>query len=347
MLKLHIFLIRSPIGDFILKRILAATFLLLCMTMLLLFPSEALTYTLTGLTLWWERMIPALFPFMMMSQLLICFDLIPVFLTLFRPILKILYRLPDAGLYSVLTGFLCGFPMGAKTVADLHRRGQLPLSMAQTLLNFCNQIGPVYFISFAYPILHRICPAFPLPVALMGMYGIPLCFGIKEVFLLNQSLSPQTSRTLSAAENITGFPGVTEPNFDAIVTGNLIAISRLAGYMMFFPVFLVALECFPQALQHTRIFLYLKSLSYLLLEITGGLSFLSGLLQDGKAAILLPPAILVVLCMGALQFGGLSCLFQTKSMIRGTSLSLGSYLKARIKMTLLCVIFCAVSSFCW
>ncbi len=329
------------------KRILAASALLLCMTMLLLFPSEALTYTLTGLTLWWERMIPALFPFMMMSQLLICFDLIPVFLMLFRPILKILYRLPDAGLYSILIGFLCGFPMGAKTVADLQHRGQLSLSMAQTLLNFCNQIGPVYFISFAYPILHRICPAFPLPAALMGMYGIPLCFGIKEVFLLNQSLSSQTSCALSAAESTTGFPAVTKPDFDAIVTGNLTAISRLAGYMMFFPVFLVALECFPQALQHTRSFLYLKSLFYLLLEITGGLSFLSGLLQDGKAAITLPPAILVVFCMGALQFGGLSCLFQTKSMIRGTSLSLGSYLKARIKMTLLCVIFCAVSSFCW
>lgn len=329
------------------KRILAASSLLLCMTMLLLFPSEALTYTLTGLTLWWERMIPALFPFMMMSQLLICFDLIPVFLMLFRPILKILYRLPDAGLYSILIGFLCGFPMGAKTVAVLQHRGQLSLFMAQTLLNFCNQIGPVYFISFAYPILHRICPAFPLPAALMGMYGIPLCFGIKEVFLLNQSLSSQTSCALSAAESTGGFPAVTEPNFDAIVTGNLIAISRLAGYMMFFPVFLVALECFPQALQHTRSFLYLKSLFYLLLEITGGLSFLSGLLQDGKTAITLPPAILVVFCMGALQFGGLSCLFQTKSMIRGTSLSLGSYLKARIKMTLLCVIFCAVSSFCW
>ena len=206
------------------KRILAASALLLCMTMLLLFPSEALTYTLTGLTLWWERMIPALFPFMMMSQLLICFDLIPVFLMLFRPILKILYRLPDAGLYSILIGFLCGFPMGAKTVADLQHRGQLSLSMAQTLLNFCNQIGPVYFISFAYPILHRICPAFPLPAALMGMYGIPLCFGIKEVFLLNQSLSSQPSCALSAAESTGGFPAVTEPNFDAIVTGNLIAI---------------------------------------------------------------------------------------------------------------------------
>lgn len=319
------------------KRILAASALLLCMALLLLFPAEALSYTLTGLTLWFQRMVPTLFPFMMMSQLLICFDLIPVFLTLFRPVLKILYNLPDAGLYCILTGFLCGFPMGAKTVADLHRRGQLSLSMAQTLLNFCNQIGPVYFISFAYPILHRICPEFPLPVALFGMYGIPLCYGIKEVYLLNHHPAKQNPAALIAAEIPSGSPAAKESDFDAIITGNLIAISRLAGYMMFFPVFLVGLEWLPK----------MKFFFYLLLEITGGLSFLAELLTEREAFLSLSPSALVCICMGALQFAGLSCLFQTKSMIRGTALSLGSYLKARIKMTLLCVIFCVVSSFCW
>ena len=326
------------------KRILAAFALLLVMAMLLLFPTEALTYTLTGLTLWFERMVPALFPFMMMSQLLICFRLIPIFLTLFRPLLKRLFFLPDAGLYCILTGFLCGFPMGAKNVAELHSRGQLSRSQAQTLLNFCNQIGPVYFVSFAYPILHQIYPAFPLPAALFGMYGIPFCFGIREVARERKNSSKVESHT-SQRLAISG--KAPETTFDAIITGNLIAISRLAGYMMFFPVFLVLLEWLPEGFQQTSVFLGWKALAYLLLEITGGLAFLSRLAVENVSALPVPPVILVLIGMGALQFGGLSCLFQTKSMIGNTSLSLGDYFKARLKMTLLCVIFCAAASFCW
>lgn len=325
------------------KRILAALALLLVMAMLLLFPTEALSYTLTGLTLWFERMVPALFPFMMMSQLLICFELIPVFLTFFRPLLKGLFSLPDAGLYCILTGFLCGFPMGAKNVAELHRRGQLSLSQAQTLLNFCNQIGPVYFVSFAYPILHQICPTFPLPVALFGMYGIPFCFGVREVAGERKKSSRMN---FSSSQRLTACEKAPEPAFDAIVTGNLIAISRLAGYMMFFPVFLVLLEWLPEVFQETAGFLGIKALSYLLLEITGGLSFLSQV-SGSDLLLSIPPRVLAVIGMGALQFGGLSCLFQTKSMIGNTSLSLGSYFKARLKMTLLSVIFCAAASFCW
>lgn len=317
------------------KQIFAALSLLFCMTMLLLFPVEALSYTFTGLSLWLEKMVPTLFPFMMLSQILICFDLIPVFLSIFRPILRRLFRLPDAGLYCILTGFLCGFPMGAKNVSELYRRGQLSLSEAQTLLNFCNQIGPVFFLSFAYPILHKICPELSLPTALFGMYGIPLLCGSIEVHRMGQTQNIQQSQPIKR-----------EPDFDVIVTGNLIAISRLAGYMMFFPVLLILLEGIPKYLQNTRLFLCLKSLFYLLLEITGGLSFLAELTQTNRLDWI-SPAILVAISMGALQFGGCSCLFQTKSMIGGTALSLRSYFRARIKMTFLCVIFCVASSFCW
>ena len=44
----------------------------------------------------------------------------------------------------------------------------------QYLLSFCNNLGPVYFLGFVLPLLHResILPY------LFGMYGIPLGYGI-------------------------------------------------------------------------------------------------------------------------------------------------------------------------
>ena len=52
--------------------------------------------------------------------------------------------------------------MGARTIADFRDRQELSVTEGQYLLSFCNNLGPVYFLGFVLPLLHResTCPIY-------------------------------------------------------------------------------------------------------------------------------------------------------------------------------------------
>ena len=58
-----------------------------------------------------------------------------------------LFRLPDSAGSAVLLGLLGGYPIGAKTAADLYRSHRLTRQETERLLTFCNNSSPVFFIS--------------------------------------------------------------------------------------------------------------------------------------------------------------------------------------------------------
>lgn len=52
------------------------------------------------------------------------------------------------GTFAVLTGFLCGYPMGAKTTSDLLNVNKISRSEASYLLSFCNNTSPAFILSY-------------------------------------------------------------------------------------------------------------------------------------------------------------------------------------------------------
>ena len=143
-------------------------------TAMLLESDKALILSLTGLNLWFQKMIPTLLPFMILSGILIRMNLSDSFAHLFSPVLKPLFRLSDSCLYCLVIGFLCGFPMGARVTAESYQRGKLSRREAELMLAFCNNIGPVYFTGF---VLHLFPVERPL-IFLAGMYLLPFLYGL-------------------------------------------------------------------------------------------------------------------------------------------------------------------------
>ena len=141
---------------------------------ILLHSQESLAYALSGLDLWFRKMIPSLLPFMILSGVMIRLRLSEKISLILYPLAGPLYRIRKNVCYCMLIGFLCGFPMGARVTADLRRQGLITHREAGYLLAFTNNIGPVYFCSFVLPLLGR---RLVLPY-LFGMYGIPLLYGL-------------------------------------------------------------------------------------------------------------------------------------------------------------------------
>ena len=303
--------------------LLTIFFLLLCIC-ILTHSQISLTYAVLGLELWFQKMIPTLLPFMILSGIMIRMKLTEKVAMIAYPIVGPLYKVNKNVCYAMLMGFLCGFPMGARVVDDLYLRQMITKREAEFLLAFCNNIGPVYFCSFALPLLKR---ELVLPY-LFGMYGIPLLYGLALRYTIFKDLSPQSKIYANAPSLVSCQYHRTELSLgerllDEIndsINASVQSMLILGGYMILFNL----LNLIPHILLDQP-----WKLISPLLEITGGL----GLLQDS----------LPLYSLLTLSFGGLSCIAQTYSCIGNSDLSIRSYILHKLILTLCNAIF----YLCW
>lgn len=129
-----------------------------------------------GLTLWYTAVLPSLLPFMILSGLLIRTGLFRYLNSVYAPFLGRLFSISDEGCYAVLLGFLCGFPMGAKVIADLVQEGRISPEEGSYLLGFCNNVSPAFFLN--YVCLQKLGYS-SVPWKLVFLfYAIPLAYGL-------------------------------------------------------------------------------------------------------------------------------------------------------------------------
>ena len=121
--------------------------------LMLRYPALALEYASKGLHLWFTKMVPTLLPFMILSGIMIRMNLTESFVRLLHPLLHQLFGTSRNGSYTIVMGFLCGFPMGARIVGELYEHHRLSREESTYLLYFCNNIGPIYFLSYVVPLL--------------------------------------------------------------------------------------------------------------------------------------------------------------------------------------------------
>ena len=91
--------------------------------------------------------IPALFPFLVVSSLLLSLGLGELLSPMLAGLMEPLFRVDGVGSSALLLGLVGGYPIGAKTAADLYRGGRLSRPEAERLLAFCTNSNPVFLIS--------------------------------------------------------------------------------------------------------------------------------------------------------------------------------------------------------
>lgn len=306
----------------IIKRLLLQILLFLLLFFLILFPKKSLSGAGAGLLLWFQTMLPTLLPFIILSNLLMAFDLTGPVTALTAPVLKKLLGISQNGCYPVTIGLLCGYPMGAKATADMWKKGALSLSEADYILSFCNNASPGYVFGFIYV----TCLGMKLSALRLALlfYGPIFLFAFTYRLLL--SLRRRTGRVdinnlcqLSAQELSSQDSSFCSAPFmasvdDAIMNGFEVMV-RLGGYMMLFSILGEVITLLPGLPESARAFFMLFN------EITTG--------SERVAACGLPARLKTAAILTGTSFGGLSCLAQTSSMIKGTPLSLARYAAAR------------------
>lgn len=100
-----------------------------------------------ALTLCAGTVIPALFPFMVITGLLVRLGFGQWLAPDMAGLMASLFRLPGCAGSALLLGLVGGYPIGARTAAELYASGDLTRQEAERLLTFCNNSNPVFLIS--------------------------------------------------------------------------------------------------------------------------------------------------------------------------------------------------------
>lgn len=286
------------------KRWLYFLFVIIMTGLLLLMPEICISYAQSGLLLWFHKVLPTLLPFMILSGIMIRMNLISYF--------------PSAEVYGIVTGFFCGFPMGALTASSMYEEKQISKKEAEYLCAFTNNMGPVYFCSY---VLTTLDIRNKIPYILL-MYGIPLGYGLLLRKTAYRDCTFPKLKKQSAPDILIAI--------DASVNQAISSITRIGGYLILLQTLYVLPELlcriFSQIPSFTKLPLsFLKAYLCCFLEITGAIPQMSAY-----------PAFFV---LTLLPLGGLSFLLQTGTILRQSGLSFSKYLFHKLIQTLLTFAF--------
>ena len=113
---------------------------------LMAFPQECLAAAKTGLALCGNVIVPSLFPFFVLSSLVVDLGLAGYLGRALEPVMRPLFRVNGSCATALALGFIGGYPVGARTAITLYRQGQCTKMEAQRLLAFCNNSGPAFIL---------------------------------------------------------------------------------------------------------------------------------------------------------------------------------------------------------
>ena len=131
------------------KRFFPMLGLLGCMLLMLVRSQQAAQAVRDALVLCAQSVIPALFPFFVLSGLFISLGYAEIIGAAFAPPIRLLLGCSDVGAVAFFLGIVGGYPVGGRTVADLCRSGRCSREEAAYLLTFCNNAGPAFILGIA------------------------------------------------------------------------------------------------------------------------------------------------------------------------------------------------------
>ncbi len=272
------------------KRCLRSLIPACILILLLVRPSLSFEGARNGLLLWFNVVLPTLFPFMVFSSLLVARGGIPLLLAPLSSVLKWLHLSQNGG-YSLLTGLLCGYPMGAKNTADFMAKGQISPAEGKALMAIVSNPSPMFLAGYVYARMPR--ETIPFYRILLSVY-LPLL----PLFFLARRLYRHPETSFRQTKEHVRFPNLPEKGLDCLILDNLEILVRIGGYIMLYSILAAWIrQLLPDPL--APLFMGLS-------EMTTGIQAISETIP-GKAG-----AIAILICA---VFGGLSGISQTKTVL--------------------------------
>ncbi len=295
-----------------------------CFVLILRNSDAAISYMARGLSLCARTVIPSLFPFMVISELLVQSGAGEAFGRLFSHLMRWVFGLSGAGVSALLLGSMCGFPVGARTAVSLYDRNLISKSECEHLLTFTSNPSSAFLIT---AVGASIFGSRHLGVILYAtVLGTSFFIGFLARFFMRRKGVQDAHPHFPTGWH----PGGVEM-FTSAISGAATAMLSVCGYVIFFSALTGALGQMMTGIGHIGELPYTLLCGFL--ELTCGISEASSLVSR-KAAIILSAAIA--------GWSGLSVHCQVMSLGGGRGLSFRPYILAKAAQGILCAAVMAI-----
>lgn len=318
---------------------------------LVIFSKSNLTATKNGLTLWATCVVPSLFPFFVITNLLSHTKVVSFTGKLLDKFMRPLFNIPGIGGFAFVMGLISGYPVGAKIVSDFRFNGLITKDEGERMLAFTNNSGPLFIISSVGISLFgdTTTGLLLLCTHVLACITVGIVLGkfskksdeefrIYKKYRLSKNLS--TSQSTNYIEKKSNKPfsnansqNVTLKNLGEVlgnsINNSISTILMIGGFVVIFSVIISilnqthALDFLSKFFNPILAFLgfdltFAKPLLSGILELTNGVNLISGIHIKAISQN-------VVLCAFLLGFGGFSVLLQVFSIVAKTDLSMKKY----------------------
>ena len=260
---------------------------------------------LKGIRLSVYTVIPSVFPFMVLSSMIVGYGVFDRITVLSRPFER-LFRVNKNGLCAFLCGILCGFPLGAKCASEAYTQGLLTKDECERLIGFSSNASPAFLILGVGAMQGSVSEG-------VFLYAVMLFSAVLVGILLGRKKTPHAA--IGAVADPNGF-SLT----DAVERAGLGTL-YICSYLLFFSALIGILQAYVLRAEA------LCAAVLPFLEIGSAVVFLSG--------TSLHPLLRRALIAFAVSFGGLCVHLQASGLLRGTGISMKRYYTAKLLQGLL------------
>lgn len=270
--------------------------ILLSITLFIINPKTCMQATSNGLKVWLVNVVPALFPFFILTRIIIALNQssIPIldkFTTKY-------FKTNNAGLIYFLS-LLSGYPIGAKMISDYYQIGAIDKKTATKMFSFCSTSGPMFII---------------------GTIGIGVFQDAKigYILLLGHVIGSFLNGLLYRGKDtpINNFSGkITKTTLNEIVYDSITSILLVGGYIVFASVTIELLQIANILPMLAHLICQIPCFDYATVYsvLCGIIEITNGLILLGCTSISLP--IKIILTSIIIAFSGICIMLQSTAFL--------------------------------
>ena len=298
------------------KRYIDMIVVIICSLFLILFIiNRELVFNTVGFSLdiWITSVLPALFPFFVISDILISYDVIRYIPKVIKNLFKKLFNVSDNGLVVIILSMLSGFPSNARNIKNMYNSNKISKKEGEHLLYFTHFSNSMFILGTLVSIFLK---KKELGLIIFISHYLPnIIIGI----LL---------RKLNTNKLDTNYNNDINNNFGLVLTKSIRkSLDSVFNILGTLTVFLIISSLLINVFNFNNgISLLIKSI----LELTSGLKELSN--------FNLSNSYLVIASSCILSFGGLSVHMQVINELSDTDISYSNFFIGRIIQVILSLV---------
>ncbi len=285
-------------------------------------PDIAIKHMSHALSLCAKTVIPSLFPFMVLSELIVSGNAVKYLARVLSLPAKALFGISGEGAAAVIMGLLCGFPIGAKSGVSLYKAGKIDRSELSHILTFSNNPSSAFLISAAGVamfgsrafgvLLYAISLISALIIGVAGKY-IRKKFNSEKIYW-------QKEERLTRRRSV--------EIFTSAITSSALSMLYICAFIVFFSTLVGVLEYTVNAAAMPD---WLSALWFGFFEMTSGIYKAAAVSKSGY-----------YLAAAIAGWSGLSVHFQIMSICADSGVSFRPYLLSKLAAALLNILLLAI-----